>query len=160
MQNNILIFIHLLAAAIGVGSSAYCVLLLLPALEKKSPDKARDETSVRYKALDILAPAVFTAILILVGTGIIYLMENYTDQVNLKPGYYNLFGLKMTSVVIVFFLSAYQTFGLRSRIANLDLRPENRKLVPHTLQQMTTFGKLILGFLVLTIFLGVCLSRL
>ena len=158
MENNILIFVHLLAAAVGVGSTAYCILLLLPNLEKQG--STMDENSARYKALDILSPLVFTAVLILVGTGIIYLMENYTAQVNLKQGYYNLFGIKMASAVIVFFLSAYQTFGLRSRIANLDLRPENRKLVPHTLQQMTSLGKLILGFLVLTIFLGVCLARL
>jgi putative copper export protein len=160
MENNILIFIHLLAAAIGLGSTAYCVLLLLPALEKQSSGKAPDETSARYKALDILSPTVFTAVLTLIGTGIIYLMENYTSQVNLKPGYYNLFGLKMASVAAVFFLSAYQTFGLRSRIAHLDLRPENRKLTPRTLQQMTSFGKLILGFFALAVFLGVCLARL
>ncbi|OGW28813.1 MAG: hypothetical protein A3K09_06830 [Nitrospinae bacterium RIFCSPLOWO2_12_FULL_47_7] len=160
MENNILIFIHLLAATIGVGGTTYCILLLLPVLEKQNPGKVLDENSARYKALDILSPAVFTSVLILVGTGIIYLMENYTSQVNLKQGYYNLFGVKMISVVIVFFLSAYQTFGLRSRISNLDLRPENRKLVPHTLQQMTNLGKLILGFFVLTIFLGVCLARL
>lgn len=160
MENKILMFIHLLAAAVSTGGMAYCLLLFLPAVEKQSGNKALDENSIRFKALDILAPMVFTGVLILVGTGIIYLMENYTEQVNLKPGYYNLFGVKLVSVTILFCLSAYQTFTLRSRIANLDLRPENRKWVSQTLQQMTNLGKLILGFLVLTIFLGVCLARL
>ena len=86
-------------------------------------------------------------------------MENYTDQVNLKPGYYNLFGIKMVSAIIAFFLSAYQTFGLRSRVDNLDLLPENRKLVPEVLGKMNGLGKLTLAFLVLTLFLGVWLAR-
>lgn len=152
-------FIHLMAVAVGVGSSAYCLFLFLPAMVDPRSDKAPDENSLYYKALDILAPTVFTCLLILFASGIFYLMENYTDQVNLKPGYYNLFGIKMASAIIAFFLSAYQTFGLRSRIANLDLRPENRKLVPDVLRKISHLGKLVLGFLVLTLFLGVWLAR-
>ncbi len=155
MENKILIFIHLMAVAVGVGSSAFCLFLLLPVQQ----EKALDENSPSYKILDILAPTVFTCMLVLVASGIFYLMENYTEQVNLKPGYYNLFGIKMASAVIAFFLSAYQTFGLRSRVANLDLRPENRKLVPEVLQKMNSLGKLTLGFLVVTMFLGVWLAR-
>jgi high-affinity nickel permease len=159
MENKILIFIHLLAVAVSVGSSAYCLYLFLPAMADPRSNKAPDENSLHYKALDILAPTVFTCLLVLIASGIFYLMENYTDQVNLKPGYYNLFGIKMVSAIIAFFLSAWQTFGLRSRIANLDLRPENRELVPEVLGKMSHLGKLVFGFLVVTLFLGVWLAR-
>lgn len=159
MENKILIFIHLLAAAVGIGSSAFCLYLFLPVMAGQRPEKTVDENSLSYKALDVLAPTVFTCLLVLGASGIFYLMENYTDQVNLKPGYYNLFGVKMVAAAIAFFLSAYQTFGLRSRVANLDLRPENRKLVPEVLQKMNGLGKLTLGFMALTLFLGVWLAR-
>lgn len=159
MENNVLIFIHLMAAAVGTGGAAYCVLLLLPALEKGGRDENPAEDSARFKALDILAPAVFVSVLVLIGTGIVYLMENYTLQVNFKPGYYNLFGAKMVCAAAAFFLGLYQTFGLRSRLADLDLKPENRKLVPATLDKMKKTSKLLLGVMTLTIFLGVCLAR-
>ena len=61
--------------------------------------------------------------LLLVGSGVYYMMENYTEQVNLKEGYYNVLGIKLIFVVVAFLLSLYQTFGLRSKIAHLDLRP-------------------------------------
>ncbi len=159
MGNNVLIFIHLMAAAVGTGGAAYCILLLLPALEKSESGKGPPEDSARFKALDILAPAVFVSALVLIGTGIVYLMENYTLQVNFKPGYYNLFGAKMICAIAVFFLSLYQTFGLCSRLADLDLKPENRKQVPATLDKMKNTSKLLLGIMTLTIFLGVCLAR-
>lgn len=152
-------FIHLLAVAVSVGSSVYCLFLFLPAMAKQGSGAAQDEHSPHYKALDILAPTVFTCILVLGASGIFYLMENYTEQVNLKPGYYNLFGIKIATALIAFFLSAYQTFGLRSSVANLDLRPENRKLVPGVLEKMNGLGKLTLGFLALTLFLGVWMVR-
>jgi hypothetical protein len=79
--------------------------------------------------------------------------------VELKPGYYNLFGFKMIFVIAAFFLSIYQTFSLRNRIANLDLSPENRKQVPETLQKMKTIAQLILMAVSVAIFLGVWLTR-
>ena len=159
MQNSIIIFIHLMAAGICVGSSIYCLTLILPALEKLSPDDSFDEKSPVYKAMDILAPTVFTCIVVLLASGIYYLMENYTDQVNLKEGYYNLLGVKMIFVMIALGLSAYQMFGLRPSIANLDLAPEKRKLVPAALKKMKFLGQVILWTVIFAIFLGVWLAR-
>lgn len=164
MQNSIIIFIHLMAAGICVGSSIYCLLLILPALEKSCADDAFDEgpfdeKSPVYQAMDILAPTVFTCIVVMLGSGIYYLMENYTDQVNLKEGYYNILGVKMVFVMIALGLSAYQMFGLRPSIANLDLAPEKRKEVPAALKKMKFLGQVILWTVVLAVFLGVWLAR-
>lgn len=159
MQNSIIIFIHLMAAGICIGSSIYCLLLILPALETSGADDSFDENSPVYKALDILAPTVFTCIVVLLGSGIYYLMENYTDQVNLKEGYYNLLGVKLVFVLIALGLSAYQMFGLRPSIANLDLEPEKRKLVSATLKKMKFLGLINLCTVSLAIFLGVWLAR-
>ncbi len=159
MGNNILIFIHLMAAAIAVGSLAYCLLFFLPVMEKLPEHKMPEEHSAPYKALEVLGPTVLAAVLILIGTGIYYLLANYTRQVDLAPGYYNLFGVKMVFVIIALFLSIYQTFTLRARIANLDLSPENRKLVPATLKKMKTLGQMILATLTGAVFLGIWLAR-
>ena len=109
MTNNIIIFIHLMAAAIAIGSMVFSVILLLPSIEKVSAQQESEEFSTPYKSVELLAPTVFTCLLILIGTGVYYLLENYTGQVGLKPGYYNLFGLKLICVVVAFFLSTYQT---------------------------------------------------
>ena len=159
MQNTILMFIHLMAAAIGVGSIVYGILLLLPAIRKLKGEDRAAENSFELKIMDILAPTVFTCLLTLILTGVYYLLVNYTEQVNLKPGYYNVFGMKMICVVAVFGLSVYQTFGLRSRISDLDLRPENKKRVPQTLDQMTTISQFSLWAIVLAIFFGVWMAR-
>ena len=159
MENNVLIFIHLMAAMVAVGSLAYCLLFFLPVMEKLPEQKIPEEHSVVYKALEILAPTVLGSVLILIGTGIYYLLTNYTRQVDLAPGYYNLFGVKMVFVIITLFLSVYHTFTLRTRIANLDLSPENRKLVPATLKKMRNLGQMILVTLTVTIFLGIWLAR-
>ena len=142
-----------------MGSLAYCLLFFLPVMEKLPEQKISEEQSVSYKALEILAPTVLGAILILIGTGIYYLLANYTRQVDLAPGYYNLFGVKMVFVIIALFLSVYHTFTLRARIANLDLSPENRKLVPATLKKMKTLGQMILAILTVAVFLGIWLAR-
>lgn len=148
-----------MAAGICVGSSIYCLLLVLPALEKLSSDDSFDETSPIYQAMDFLAPTVFTCVVVLLGSGIYYLMENYTDQVNLKEGYYNLLGVKMVFVAVALGLSAYQLFGLRPSIANLDLAPEKRKGVPAVLKKMKILGQVILWTVILAMFLGVWLAR-
>ena len=109
--------------------------------------------------IDLLMPTVFVCVLVLVGSGIYYLMENYTDQVNLKDGYYNILGLKLVFVVVTFFLSVYATFGLRARIAHLDLRPENKKLVRPTLDTLKIMNQVTLGTLGCAVFLGVYLAR-
>ena len=121
MTNNIIIFIHLIAAAIAIGSMVFSIILLLPSTDKVPAQQELEEFSIPYKTVELLAPTVFTCLLILIGTGIYYLLENYTGQMALKPGYYNLFGLKLICVVVAFFLSIYQTFNLRARIANLYL---------------------------------------
>jgi len=160
MTNNIIIFIHLMAAAIAVGAMVFAVFLLLPALEKLPKRDGPEEYSVFHKSFDLLSPTVFTCLLVLIGTGIYFLLENYTAQMELKPGYYNLFGFKMILVIAAFFLSIHQTFSLRNRIANLDLSPENRKQVPETLQKMKTIAQLILAAFSAAIFLGIWLTRL
>ena len=88
-----------------------------------------------------------------------FLLENYTAQVELKPGYYDLFGIKLICVVAAFFLSIYQTFNLRARIANLDLSPENRKFVPKTVQQIKKTTTPILIAFSLAAFFGIWLAR-
>ena len=119
MQNNIIIFIHLMAATIAIGASIYSLLIYLPTAEKDQ--KGRDENSPSYKILDMLAPTVFACLLILVGSGVYFLLVNYTSQTGLKPGYYNLFGIKMLFAIAAFFLSMYLAFSLRVQISDLDL---------------------------------------
>ena len=159
MTNNIIIFIHLMAAAIAIGSMVFSVILLLPSIEKVSTQQKSVEFSTTYKSVELLTPTVFTCLLILIGTGVYYLLENYTGQMGLKPGYYNLFGLKLICVVVAFFLSIYQTFNLRPRIANLDLSPENRKIVPETIQQIKNTTFLALIVFSLAVFFGIWLAR-
>lgn len=159
MQNTILMFIHLMAAAIGLGSMVYCILLFLPALKKLQGHDVPVEDLPELKMMDILAPTVFVCLLMLIGTGIYYLQVNYTDQVNLKPGYNNILGVKMFFVAAAFGLSIYQTFGLRSRISDLDLTPENKELVPKTLKDMVRVTHFGLWATVFAAFLGVWLAR-
>ncbi len=158
MGNSIIIFIHLMAAAVGVGASVFC-MLLWPRVDALESGKSLDENSITYKVMDLLMPTVFVCVLVLVGSGIYYLMENYTDQVNLKDGYYNILGIKLVFVVATFFLSVYATFGLRNRIAHLDLRPENKKLVRPTLDTLKILNQVTLGTLGFAVFLGIYLAR-
>ena len=116
-----------MAAAVAIGSAVYSLLIYLPAAEKNQ--KERDENSPSYKILDHLAPTVFASLLVLVGTGIYFLLVNYTSQTGLKPGYYNLFGIKMIFVAGAFFISMYLAFSLRVQISDLDLNPKNKVLV-------------------------------
>jgi len=76
MENNVLIFIHLMAAGVAVGSLAYCLLFFLPVMEKLPEQKMPEEHSATYKALEVLAPTVLAAVLLLIGTGIYYLLTN------------------------------------------------------------------------------------
>ena len=148
-----------MAAAVAIGSMVFSVILLLPSMEKIPIQKNSEEHSHPYKLVELLAPTVFTSLLILIGTGIYYLLENYTGQMGLKPGYYNLFGMKLICVVVAFFLSLYQTFNLRAGIANLDLSPENRKIVPKTIRQIKKTTILILIVFSLAVFFGIWLAR-
>ena len=159
MTNNIIIFIHLMAAAIAIGSMVFAVFLLLPSMEKLPEQKKLEEHSVTYKSMELLAPTVFTCLLALIGTGVYFLLENYTAQVELKSGYYDLFGIKLVCVVVAFFLSIYQTFNLRTRIANLDLSPENRKLVTKTIQLMKIITRFTLAAFSLAVFFGIWLAK-
>ena len=148
-----------MAASVAIGSMVFSVILLLPSIEKIPKQNNSEELSVPYKIVELLAPTVFTSLLILIGTGVYYLLENYTGKMGLKPGYYNLFGIKLVCVVAAFFLSIYQTFSLRARIANLDLSPENRALVPKTIQQIKKTTILILIIFSLAVFFGIWLAR-
>ena len=93
MQNTILMFIHVMAASAGVGAIVYSILLA--AADKTQDHNTSPENSQEYKMMDTLAPTILVCVFVLIGTGVLYLLENYTDQVNLKPGYYNVFGMKM-----------------------------------------------------------------
>jgi hypothetical protein len=157
MTNVIIIFIHLLAAGTALGSLLYCLKVYLPVVEKGQTE--RDENSPAYKMLDLLAPTVFASLLILIGTGVYYLLENYSAQVGLKPGYYNLFGIKMVFVAGAFFTSMYVTFSLRIHISDLDLSPENKKRVPETLRKMVGLSKMIMWMVAIALFLGIWLAR-
>ena len=157
MQNNFLIFLHLMAAVIAIGGSVYCLLIYLPLSEKGK--KERDENSPSYKTLGHLAPTVFASLLVLVGTGIYFLLVNYTAQTGLKPGYYNLFGIKMIFVAGAFFVSMYLTFSLRVQISDLDLNPKNKVLVPETLKKMIGLSRMILMLMTIALFIGIWLAR-
>ena len=160
MTNNITIFLHLMAVAIAIGSMVFAVVLLLPSIESLPEQKVPEEHSISYKCMELLAPTVFACLLAIIGTGVYFLLENYTAQVELKSGYYDLFGMKLICVVVAFFLSIYQTFNLRNRIANLDLSPENRKLVTETIQKMKTTTKFTLMAFSLAVFFGIWLAKL
>ena len=146
-----------MAAVIAIGGSVYCLLIYLPLSEKDK--KERDEDSPAYKILDHLAPTVFASLLVLVGTGIYFLLLNYTAQTGLKPGYYNLFGIKMIFVAGAFFVSMYLTFSLRVQISDLDLNPKNKVLVPETLKKMIGLSRMILMLMTIALFIGIWLAR-
>ena len=146
-----------MAAVIAIGGSVYCLLIYLPLSEKDK--KERDENSPSYKILDHLAPTVFASLLVLVGTGIYFLLVNYTTQTGLKPGYYNLFGIKMIFVAGAFFTSMYLTFSLRVRISDLDLNPKNKVLVPETLKKMIGLSRMVLTLMTIALYIGIWLAR-
>ena len=159
MTDTIIMFVHLIAAAVAAGSSIFGLVLLWPRIHDSKKDEMLDEHSASYKVMDLLAPTVFTCLLLLIGSGVYYMMENYTEQVNLKDGYYNVLGIKLVFVVVAFLLSLYQTFGLRSKIAHLDLRPENREWVRPTLEKMKYFGGITLAAIISAVFMGIFLAR-
>jgi putative copper export protein len=158
MQNIILMFLHLGAAAIALGAMVFGAVIIRPVI-KKGQEKVPIEESFELKIMDLLAPTVLACVFVLIVTGVYYLLVNYTDQVNLKAGYYNIFGMKMLFVVATLGLSVYQTFGLRARISDLDLRPENKKQVPATLSSMVSNCYIVLWTLAIAIFFGVFLAR-
>ena len=157
MENNFIIFLHLMAAVVAIGSSIYSLLIYLPAAERNQ--KERDENSASYKILDHLAPTVFASLLVLVGTGVYFLLVNYTAQTGLKPGYYNLFGIKMLFVAVAFFISMYVAFSLRVQISDLDLNPKNKVLVPGIIKKMIGLSRMTLALMIIALFLGVWLAR-
>ena len=157
MTNVFIIFIHLLAAGVALGSLVYCLKIYLPVVEKGQSE--RDENSPAYKILDLMTPTVFACLLLLIGTGVYFLLENYSAQVGLKPGYYNLFGVKMIFVAGAFFTNMYVTFSLRVHISNLDLSPQNKKLVPETLRRMISLSKMTMWMVAIALFLGIWLAR-
>lgn len=157
MTNVIIVFIHLTAAAVALGSLIYCLFVYLPVVEKGLTE--RDENSPSYKILDLLAPTVFASILILIGSGVYFLLENYSAQVGLKPGYYNLFGIKMFFVAAAFFASMYMAFSLRIQISDLDLNPGNKKMVPQTLKKMMGLCRMTLWMMAIALFMGIWLAR-
>ena len=59
MTNVIIIFIHLLAAGVAIGSLIYCLKVYLPVIEKGQT--VRDENSPAYKTLDLMGPSVFAS---------------------------------------------------------------------------------------------------
>ena len=146
-----------MAAATAIGGSIYSLLIYLPTAEKDL--QGRDENSPSYKILNMLAPTVFACLLILVGTGIYFLLVNYTNQTGLKPGYYNLFGIKMLFALAAFFLSMYLAFSLRIQISDLDLNPKNKALVPATLKKMIGLSRMTLALMTISLFLGLWLAR-
>ena len=157
MQNNFIIFIHQMAAVVAIGSSVFSLLIYLPAAERNQ--KERDENSPSYQVLGHLAPTVFASLLVLVGTGVYFLLVNYTSQTGLKPGYYNSFGIKMIFVAGAFFVSMYLAFSLRVQISDLDLNPKNKVLVPETLKKMIGLSRMTLVLMTIALFLGIWLAR-
>ena len=158
-ENIIIIFIHLMAAAVALGSLVYCLMFFLPALAKGPSAKNPVEQSADYKALETLSPTVFVALLTLIGSGLYFLLANYSDSKDYAEGYYNLFGVKMVLVAVAFFISIYQTFTLKNQISNLDINPENRNNVPAVLEKIKTMSRVSLGVISVATFLGIWLAR-
>ena len=146
-----------MAAVVAIGSSVFSLLIYLPAAERNQ--KERDENSPSYQVLGHLAPTVFASLLVLVGTGVYFLLVNYTSQTGLKPGYYNLFGIKMIFVAGAFFICMYLAFSLRTQISDLDLNPKNKALVPETLKKMIDLSRMTLVLMTIALFLGIWLAR-
>ena len=146
-----------MAAVVAIGSSVFSLLIYLPAAERNQQE--RDENSPSYQVLSHLAPTVFASLLVLVGTGVYFLLVNYTSQTGLKPGYYNLFGIKMIFVAGAFFVSMYLAFSLRVQISDLDLNPKNKALVPETLKKMIGLSRMTLVLMTIALFLGIWLAR-
>ena len=159
MQNALLVFIHMMAAAIALGSILFFVTMFLPVLKKNGLSGELSDHSLEMKIMDRLSSVVMGCVFTLIITGVYYLLVNYTDQVNLKPGYYNIFGMKMLFVVAALGLSVYQTFTLRPRITDLDLSPENKKNAPATLRSMLTVSQANLWVISFAAFFGVFLNR-
>ena len=127
-------------------------------MEKNSTGQS-DETTPAYKVLDTLQPTVFVALLVLLGTGIYTLLTQYSRQGELPSTYYDILGIKLAFVLIALSLSLYQTFTLRSQIADLDIRPEKRQRVPAALKRMRTLSQLTLAASTTALFLGIWLAR-
>ena len=159
LQNIILIFVHMMSAAVACGSMMFFILLLLPVFRKNEAPDIAPEESITIKVMDRLASLVMGCVFTLVITGVYYLLVNYTDQVNLKPGYYNIFGMKMLFAIGAMGLSVYQTFALRPRISDLDLSPEDKKNVPKTLKSMLTVSQVNLWVISIAAFFGIFLNR-
>ena len=159
MTNALIMFIHLASLAVAAGASVFALLLLWPRIWKDGDENVLDENSAAYQVAELLTPTVFVCLLLLIGSGVYYMMENYTEQVNLKEGYYDVLGIKLVFVVAAFFLSLYQTFGLRSKIAHLDLRPENKQWVRPTLEKIRFLGGLTLAAIFFAAFMGIYLAR-
>lgn len=159
MTNAFIMFVHLSAAVVAAGGSFFALILLWPRVGPSPKGEAPDERSPAYQIVDVLAPTVFACLLILIGSGVFFMMENYTDQVNLREGYYDVLGIKLVFVVGAFFMSLYSTFSLRSKISHLDLRPENRQWVAPTIEKMRFLGGITLGAIVFALFMGIYLAR-
>ncbi len=159
MPSFFIVFLHLSAAAVAIGSLAYGLMVLLPAVEKEATSKP-DENAPAYKILTTLQPTVFVSLLILVGTGIYTLLTQYSRQGELPSSYYDILGIKMVFALTAVALSLYQTFSLRPQISDLDIRPEKRKQIPAVLKRMRTLSQLTLTAAAAALFLGVWLARI
>ena len=159
MTDTIIMFVHLMAAVVAAGGSVFVLVLFWPRVFDPKSSDSLDEHSVSYKLLELLAPTVFVCLLVLIGSGVYYMMENYTEQVNLNEGYYNILGIKLIFVAWAFLLILSETCALRAQLAHLDLRPQNRALVRPTLEKMKYLGGITLGAIVFATFMGVYLTR-
>ena len=61
MQNIILIFLHLGAAAVALGAMVFGTILAKPII-KKSQEKVPIEESLELKLMDLLAPTVLACV--------------------------------------------------------------------------------------------------
>ena len=70
MTDSIIMFVHLMAAAVAVGGSIFGLVLLWPRIFSAKKDETLDEHSASYKVMDLLAPTVVTCLLLLSGSGV------------------------------------------------------------------------------------------
>ena len=80
MQNSLLIFIHVIAAAIAIGSILFSIFIFLPVLRKN--EDLFIESSLELKMMDRLVSTVLGCMFTLIITGVYFLHP-------LQPHYQN-----------------------------------------------------------------------
>jgi len=145
-----LLWLHLLAAVVWLGGLMFESHILFPVLTKKG-------------AMDALASAVgqfrrvtWTAILLMVLTGLYNLTRLGPVARLIESGVLKLLALKLFLVVVVLMLSAHRDFGLASRLRREVAAGRDPG---HALRTILSVDRLVLFLGVILLYLGLAVSR-